>query len=511
MLTVKFYTFSKRVNSTKRVNVDPVKTFQCTLKAPTSVKTPVLQLSMAKSETPYTWNYCFIEEFGRYYFVLDWSWNDGLWSIALESDLLATYKTQIGASTQYVLRASARSNGYIEDSYYPATLDRQYNAAGDTTPLWGVTFDQTLFPSGSYAVGVAGQTTAYLLMDSTAFNDFFDALFSDDYLETVTGAGSAVTHPEFKLEINPIQYIKSVVWFPFDVTGAGAAVTGLIKIGNGYIDASTIGGTLTSCGRNTMGHKRVTVDVSTLTHPQASRGEYLNRAPYTNYVAFVPGFGYIQIDSVAAREAGVVTFELYTDIPSGVTNLWIYAGTGRYPLGDAETQIGVPVQVSQVLSSGYGLASAANDLFSFMSSAGGAMNGSMSIANNTEPANVKKQTPMMLAPNLVGSSLKGIASIGASLNNAITNSMRGRVPTVSSVGSNGPGLATLRGFIFILAEYQILVNEDVEDLGRPLCEMVQISSIPGLIQCLHTDLALPTTADEIEVVKSMMDGGFFYE
>ena len=120
--TVNFYNFSKRENSTKRPAGNGNQ-FSCNIKMPSGVLNPVIELSTTTNMTQY--NYCKIAHFqDRYYFVSDWVSDHGLWIAHLKVDVLATYKTDILASTQYVLRSASKSNLTIPDAIYPVSTQK---------------------------------------------------------------------------------------------------------------------------------------------------------------------------------------------------------------------------------------------------------------------------------------------------------------------------------------------------------------------------------------------------
>lgn len=98
MPTLKLWTFSKRQNSTAQPPDAQAVTRTVDLKAAVSMLQPVFLLSEAS--TP-TWNYCQFE--GRYYHITDiTSVRKGLWEISASVDVLATYKTDILASSAFV-------------------------------------------------------------------------------------------------------------------------------------------------------------------------------------------------------------------------------------------------------------------------------------------------------------------------------------------------------------------------------------------------------------------------
>ena len=139
MLAVHFWNFSKKQNSTARPSADPV-IINCALKEDSGVSAPVLEINQPGA---YGANYCYIPEFSRYYYVTEWTYEKhAVWTCTLVCDILATFRTQIGAATLYVLRSSAASDGSVVDDLYPTkttcTTHAEYGRSPwvhDTTDL----------------------------------------------------------------------------------------------------------------------------------------------------------------------------------------------------------------------------------------------------------------------------------------------------------------------------------------------------------------------------------------
>jgi len=88
--------------------------YSCTLKDTTSVLNPVLILKT--SDPVYNYNYLYIQEFGRYYFINDIrSVNNNVWEISAHVDVLETYKTAILANNAVVKRQQNIYNLYLDD------------------------------------------------------------------------------------------------------------------------------------------------------------------------------------------------------------------------------------------------------------------------------------------------------------------------------------------------------------------------------------------------------------
>ena len=84
------------------------------LKRDTSILRPILLINSVQDI--YTYNYMYISEFGRYYFIDDIrSVNNNMWEISAHVDVLETYKSQILANTAVIRRQSLKYNTYLND------------------------------------------------------------------------------------------------------------------------------------------------------------------------------------------------------------------------------------------------------------------------------------------------------------------------------------------------------------------------------------------------------------
>lgn len=67
------------------------------------------------------YNYCYVEEFGRYYFITDIvSVNYSLWEIHCHVDVLMSYKDQIKEQTAIVARQEVKYNLMLDDGIFMA-------------------------------------------------------------------------------------------------------------------------------------------------------------------------------------------------------------------------------------------------------------------------------------------------------------------------------------------------------------------------------------------------------
>ena len=126
-MTVNFWSFTKKSNSTARPSATPAQSLDCKLKDQSGVLRPVLEV--AGISNPSALNYAQIPTYGRYYYVTDWTYYRGIWEASLQVDAMATYKNVIGSESKYVLRsAHARDINLVDDLYPSLTwaVDEEY-------------------------------------------------------------------------------------------------------------------------------------------------------------------------------------------------------------------------------------------------------------------------------------------------------------------------------------------------------------------------------------------------
>lgn len=456
-IEIKFYTFNKNPNSTKQPT-DTGKSFSCNLIEPTSLTAPDIVLTI--SANPAVYNYAHIPAFSRYYFVNEWTYSNGRWIASLIVDTLASYKNYIGVSRQYVLRSSAKYDTNIIDTFYPTKNDTyvtQENGAelgsGNANPFTSILTD------GSYIVGIInGDTNAvgcvsYYSFTNVQFRTLCDKLMgtSDWMYNGIEEIGEELT----KVIFNPFQYIASCVWLPINVGGSNTTVKyGWWDLGVG---ARKVSGSLIA----------TSMSFSIPKHPQQDRGKYLNGAPFARHFLDWPCFGRIALDANVLKDFNTIVADVFIDPVSGIGTLRI--APGAIPIYTQQTQIGVPIQISQMASD-------------YAGTAGNIASG-------------------------VASALKfDIGGVFQSIGNAVESAM----PTLSTTGKNGSASA----FAFspvLCSEFYTVVDDDVEHRGKPLCEDVVISSIPGFIVCADSELEAPCTAHELDTIKNHLNGGFYYE
>lgn len=471
-----FYVFPKRTNSTKRPTSGT--NYNIEIKAPCNIVNP--EIKIATNANPTGYNYCFIPTWGRYYWVKNWTFTDGLWVASLVVDALASYRDQIGSSTEYVLRSSAKYDGSIVDTLYPATAN--YTAVhNQCTQIFGDDVNQ-----GSYVVSVicSGYVgfgcTTYWSMSNGAFREFRKAMLGNtDYLGI---DAEEISEGLTKALFNPYQYLVSCMWFPFDVPSDPALSTSTLSVGWWDINlGNSFSAGIVNSGFDT---KTFIDSVSIPKHPQSGdRGSYVNLSPYTTYILYYPPFGEVQIDTTKVVDASELYIKTVIDMYSGMGYLYVSADSGFTKIiAVRSSQIGVTVSLAQISnqtidSVGEVVSAAANGLY------GLAKGVADYFAGNTDAGGI-------------------LNAIGDAAEKSITTAQyKGTAGAVSVYTAPG----------YLQAYFQRIADDNNEDHGRPLCQRVQLSSIPGFIMVDDPDIELSATAAEIDSVKSYMRNGFFFE
>lgn len=89
------------------------------LKDDTSILKPIVRIRSSAADIT-TYNYMYISEFNRYYFIDDIvSLNNGLWEISAHVDVLQTYKQQILSNSVVLKRQENKYNTYLNDERWP--------------------------------------------------------------------------------------------------------------------------------------------------------------------------------------------------------------------------------------------------------------------------------------------------------------------------------------------------------------------------------------------------------
>ena len=494
-VNVTFYNFSKKNNSTKQPTGGTA--LSCEIKESCSILAPVLIISQAALNV--SWNYCHIPTWSRYYFINNISWINGRWEINCTVDALASWKTQIGNHTEYVLREdSSLNNGIynsmISDAEYPTTTAFTIDQRSMTTTYPFAAAYSHGIAAGCFILGVINNNATdsvgavtYYALTAAQLGVLKNILMSDYNMQNmgiIDGQGAPLVtdmSPEIlKTMYNPFQYIVSCMWFPFSVSDIDET-TPVTTIPLGWWEYPGFAGSpvhkvaaqIVSFGQNG----------TIVPHPMAAtRGVYLNYAPFTRrYLIGVCGCIPLDTSLFGVNDRIHVTYDIDLITGSCRFEIGCYNSTDDpatiIQIARREFLIGVPIQLAQVGTDYLGIATAAID------------------------------TAAGVAGNLFTLNFGGAASAAA---HGIYDTVKTSMPQMETGGSNGSFLCMDDGLL-IVSQFFIPVDEDITHRGRPLCANIQLNQLNGFILCAEGETDIPCTAEEKQIIAGFLTGGFFME
>lgn len=451
------------------------------LKEPTDVLHPELLLDLTGN--PCAYNYMYLPEFHRYYWLRNWvSESFGCWSVSADVDVLASWRSEIFDLQLYVLRAAAAGDGRVIDHMYPALADVRRQLLDIRNSFW------ILDNLGTYVISICGEgEMSYYAMSPVEYKQFFTALLGDTYVDDVMSylPDWETIYPQAKLEINPLQYISGIKWYPLNsLPGVPVSQVSSIPVGYGDVGvvAYKIGNYAVAVPHNIPLYFRSI-------HPQSARGVYLNYAPYTELHLFVPPFGVVTINPATAQAYGTMQMEVSVDIRSGEGVLRLMT-----PDGSVETElhakIGVSVALGQTVNAGYGLLDATG-------AAAGVVGG------------VASAVSAFTTGNIAGG-VGAVAGTVSTATSAVGNAISAQIPTTRTVGSP-ESIGALRGPMTLYADHYMVAPEDITHRGRPLCQERRLGDLPGYVLVADADFAMPCMQEEHDAIRALLEGGVFIE
>lgn len=500
-IQVNFYkNFNKKQNSTLQPAATASHdTFTCNIKDGCSVSAPVLDvLSVRGNPAALGYNYAYIPSFKRYYFITEWRYILGVWQCSMHVDVLASFKTDIGSLRKYVLRSASAYDLDISDTRYPSKTEiTQTIQAGNNPFTLMVNVDNVLQPCGFFILGLVGLRPSvnvpciggvnYYLLTGAEMVEFINFLMSDTFAGIIDDPTAGLTTGVAKAVVNPIDYIISCMYIPMRINGVSERVQP--KIGWWNTSPLSNGCAAIGSGDTSAMVKAPTSLLSTFIvdhHPQYSRGHYLDLEPYSRYSFYLEPWGSINLDAALVSKYNTISYDIVVDLITGLGRLSIL-GNGSQILTNSFAQVGVPVQISQIMT----------DVIGGLKESAGTLG------------------------NVVSSTLMG--NIGGAITSALSgiiNTATAMMPQPSYTGANGSilsysGTETAQGWntkgCYFKTERFNLVNENLQEFGRPLCDTRLLSTLSGFIMCADADNNIAALETEKTEINSYLVGGFFYE
>lgn len=493
-MLIQFFTnFSKRENSTKRPSGTVDLSLTGYLREPCSVENPVFKIERLNADIcPETYVYAIIPMLGRFYFVTDWVWAEGLWECHLREDYLATWKTYIGASTAYVERSASSYNGAITDKLYPVTTDFSTTGVSLASGYYNIAptggcFVLGIINNANFATSQAGGAVTYYAMTIPQMRSLMNYLLGTGFLDdagfpATATPGQQLLQDTAKAFVNPVQYIASCIWYPVTVDMIAEQTPSSIVLGYWDLDSNVAQGHKVNSFVFT---QSITGNIPA--HPQAAtRGKYLNYSPYTRLTLQAPPFGSIPIDTSFCEIGSYLWARVYVDIITGKAQIRVRIQpdaqheTSTAIVTEASAMFGVPIQIAQMTP----------DYLNAISSV-------VSFASNVATG--------MVSGNYGQGDLNALLSL-----NSIGNAIDSLMPQARTEGVSGSFVQYVLPPV-LTAQHFVVTDEDNTELGRPLCEVKRIDTLSGFIKCGEATVDYPCFLSEKKEVYNYLRQGFFYE
>jgi hypothetical protein len=480
-MKVRLYNFSKRNKSTKipdsSVSYRPLDNVR--LKEATSKTKPVFLFQTIDSG----YNYLYVEEWARYYFISDVTSVESMWEVACTEDYLGSFRAAIGNSVAMIMYATG-SDKNIVDQRIPvqANFIRTHNS----TPVKNAQGTTVLFDNAYCAViGITGVGSMgqYLLESPLILNELLDGVdnWKATSLQDMVSIGQQLFYGGSASEC-----LKSAIGLPFVVPISILGTLQNIYLGNYPCKDSN--------NNNIKGYsiKNGTFTYDTDISIPWSSTDWLTVSQYTSISMYIPLCGLVSLPATDLKKDSTLTVTYSVNPSSGefgvkvvgkTSGVCVYTGSGscafNLPYGSTGYNMD-KLNTSAVAGIGTALAA----------TAGAVATGGASVA----------------AELAVGGAIAGVVSgtLGALAGN----------PS-GSAGGGGSASLGLGTNIEIWVTQKILTDSQPnldELIGKPYMGKSLISNFSGYIQTDGFQFAdIRAYSSEKDMINRLLDSGIYYE
>lgn len=471
-MDVILYSNRKRINSTALPTGGGL-TRSCQLKDKSSLLNPILELSVGPS-----YNYAYIPNYGRYYFINEWSFENGLWSASLSIDVLATWRNSVLGTMAFVEYSSSNYSKDIVDSRILTTNEKIISSIQSGSPLFDDTGSYILSTISTDANGYNGAISAYA-MNQTELSTFTDIITSESFLDSVwTGLSSMFS--------NPMEVIVSCKWVPFAISNL-TGTTSTVHLA--YSDTGVSAKLLTS--------NFISNDFSLGINHLYDDVNFTDTSQYKTAALYLPCVGMVPVDIDALYNDRRVYIRAKCDV---VTGDLVY-GVGAY-----DTEI---IPAISYMSTYAGNCSTNIPLSQTMAgdSAGLAVSGVGVIGGIVSTA-ISLATDKGISAALKGAGVAAASAIGAIKSAELHTQQNGALSSRIGVKFNShPYLVTILNQV----SEDPFSEERIANQGLPCFKTLNLSSLSGFIKCSNASVDITGLESEIEMLNTYLNTGFYRE
>ena len=486
MATVSFGTFTKKRNSTKQPqSLSYQKTV--TLKESCSQDRPVFICT----GNNFNYNYCMWDS--KFYFIDEIvSLKNNLIEIHCIMDPLATYKTEILASTQYVSYSSQSGGSWLPDTRIPVLKSTQTSrSSASLASLFNTTGFYVLSATGKegccmYALD-KGQLDALIDSINTWADDLMDYIVNDqgNYgydFSTVENALESVGKMSIQTGVignayaNAPQCIRSCIWVPF------------------FASPFVSSGAQLYLGNFDTGLHPFTVKASPATGQASVSIPWIHsdwRRMYDDVYLYLPLAGMIKLSGDSLTNVLSLSIEYSATASDGVVAYTVKAGGNVIGTFGGQCSANYPIGINQQASAGEIIQSI--------------VAGSEKMVNAAINSSI---SPVSMAASGVGVALEGVAAAYDTVN--VANSTH--PSTIGGVGGGAGSGLDLNIQCYVVSHDTVIAPADMKDtMGLPTMQPMSLATLTGFCQCANAHVDAPATAGELDAIDYYLNSGFFIE
>ena len=466
-MNVQFYTHKKKNNSLK-LPTDGV-TIACALKDNCSVTSPVLEL---KTDGYPAYNYAYIPDFARYYYVNDWVYYRGVWSCTLSVDVLTSWRSSILGTTAFVEYSTSNYSMDYTDNRVMPTQEKEITVSetpGDLSPF-NANGCYILSVISTDANGYNGACAVYALTQSQ-LAEFSATITANSFLDGIwDGIKNSFN--------NPFEAIVSCRWIPFSVDSLSGSNKNIIIT---YADSGVQGKLLTSNFKS--------LGVSMNLPRLGTTASFLDVSPFVSATLYLPFIGTVPLDIDAYYKSDTFSVDMKCDVVTGdivyTVGSSFSAFTSTYS-GNCSTQIP--------------LSNNAPDSLGMIASTSGVIGGIVSTVSG-----IATKNPKLIAQGLGAAGIGTVGSLKSAevhtqTNGALSSRIGSKVAlTIKVVGMRSKVLETVQGAGRIAA------------IGLPCYETLKLSTLSGYCQCSGASVSAAATDTELDTINNLVNGGIYLE
>lgn len=477
--------FSKKYNSTQQ----PVngQEYDVKLKQPTDILTPTFITESMSSDVNY------IQAFGRYYWVTNVRYTTNtIREFDCQIDVLATYKSQILASTQYVSYSSNAAKTWLADTRIP--LLRSTSMLFNNRAMTDV-----INNNGFYVLSATGKDGCHCYMmsitdlqrliasistwESDSISDITQS-FPLDFSDVEHGLQS-LTHMLVNTGVFGNAYadapnnIRSCIWVPFAISAFSETSERLYL---GQFDTGL------NCFRVKTTPKNGTFSISIpWQHSDWRRG--ICEDVYLS----LPFVGTVQLSADSLTHVDALYINYSATATDGVIAYEVHAGNSNHIIGIYQGQCSAnyPIGISQQASAGQVLQSVINGTEKVASAA---ITGSIS--------------PLQLPATAAG---VGAALLQSGYNIENTRFTSNNTTIGGTGGGATAGLSTQAQVLTVSHDTAITPSDMAATMGRPFMAPTSLANLTGYCQCANASLSIEGTEYERQTINAFLNSGFFIE